>query len=59
MDNPREHDEFARIDLHNKLERDREIVTMYERHLAIRRAEIEDKVYELGTLDERLGSDSL
>jgi hypothetical protein len=59
VDNPREHDEFERIDLHNKLERDREIVAMYERHLAERREEIEKKIYKLGKLDERLGSDSL
>lgn len=59
MDNPRERDQFARIELLTKLQRDREIVAMYEENLAKLRQEIGMKLHKLGKLDERLGGDSV
>lgn len=59
MDNPEERDQFARIELLTKLQRDREIVAMYEHNLAELRATIEEKIHKLGKLDERLGGDSV
>jgi hypothetical protein len=58
VDNPREHNEFARIELHQMIERDREIIGMYEDRLAELHEKIEGEKYKLGRLDERLGSDS-
>ncbi|MGH3679539.1 MAG: hypothetical protein ACRDT2_04540 [Natronosporangium sp.] len=59
MDNPEERDQFARIELLTKLQRDREIVAMYEENLTELRKKIEQEVHILGKLDERLGGDSL
>lgn len=55
---PREEDEFRRIELVSLLERERGLVTQYEQHLAFYRARIEERRYELGKLDERLGGGS-
>ena len=55
MTTPREDDEFRRIDLASLLERERGIVAQYEQHLAFYRTRIEERLYELGKLDERLG----
>lgn len=55
VDDSRAADEFRRIELVSLLERERAIVGQYEQHLAFYRARIEDRRYELGRLDERLG----
>jgi hypothetical protein len=58
MSSPGEIDEFERIRLVGKIERDRQLVAQYEEHQAFYRARIEDSRYELGRLDERLGGGS-
>ena len=50
-----EGDEFERMRLVDRIERDRELVAQYEEHQAFYRARIEDSRYKLGRLDERLG----
>jgi hypothetical protein len=55
MATARDEDEFRRIELMSLLERERTIVVQYEQHLAFYRARIEERRYELGKLDERLG----
>jgi hypothetical protein len=52
---PQEDAEFRRIELVSLLERERGFVAQYEQHLAFYRARIEERLYELGRLDERLG----
>jgi hypothetical protein len=51
----READEFRRIELIERLARDREIIAQYEGGMAFYRQRIEDTQYDLGRLDERLG----
>jgi len=58
MTTPNERDEFDRIQLVSQIERERAIVAQYEEHLAFYRARIENRLYELGKLDERLGGES-
>jgi ribosomal protein L15E len=55
MDNRREKDEFTRIQLTARLEKDRNLVGQYDDGLVFVRTRIEDTRYELGRLDERLG----
>jgi hypothetical protein len=55
VDDPRERDHFARIKHHQDIERARMIIRQYEKGMAFYRQEIEDKKYEIGRLDERLG----
>ena len=50
-----EHDKFQRIKLTAHIERFREIILQYEDGLAYYRSEIEDHVYKIGQIDERLG----
>ena len=50
-----EREQFERIQLNARLDRDREIIAQYERGLAYYRQRVEDTRYELGRLDERLG----
>lgn len=52
---PRERDEFRRIHLTAELERARQIVTLYDQNQRTFRRKIEDSLYQLGKLDERLG----
>jgi len=54
MDDAREHHEFARIELHQKIERARIFIGQYEDGLADYRKKLEDHQYKLGRLDERL-----
>jgi hypothetical protein len=55
VDHPWEQDEFDRIRLHQEVERARRIIVQYEKGLAFYRHEIENKRYDIGRLDERLG----
>jgi predicted DNA-binding protein YlxM (UPF0122 family) len=55
VDDPTERDEFDRMRLYQEVERARMIIVQYEKGLAFYRQEIEDKRYEIGRLDERLG----
>ncbi|GAA1411674.1 hypothetical protein ACFQZ4_31135 [Catellatospora coxensis] len=48
-------DEFERIDLRQELARDRAMIQQYEEGLTFRRLHMENILYELGRLDERLG----
>lgn len=57
MTTPREEDEFRRIRIVDEIERARAIVAQYEEGLVFYRQRIEDRVYDLGMLDERLGGD--
>lgn len=54
MTDPGERDEFERIRITDRIERDRAMVRQYEEHLGFFRGRIEDNRYELGKLDERL-----
>jgi hypothetical protein len=58
VDDPTERDQFARIKHHEDIERARMIIVQYEKGLAFYRREIENKMYEIGRLDERLGDGS-
>ncbi len=58
MTTPRERDEFNRIELISQIEREKAIVTQYEKGLTFYRTRIESRMYELGKLDERLGGES-
>jgi hypothetical protein len=58
MTTPREDDEFRRIELMSHLERECGIVALYEQNLAFYRTRIEERLYELGKLDQRLGGES-
>lgn len=53
----READEFRRIELIERMGRDREIIAQYEAGMAFYRGRIEDTQYDLGRLDERLGGE--
>lgn len=55
MDSERVDDEFARIQLIERVARSREIIAQYEVGLAFHRQRVEDDRYEIGRLDERLG----
>jgi hypothetical protein len=55
VDDPRERDHFERIKHYEDIERARMIIMQYEKGLAFYRREIENKRYEIGRLDERLG----
>jgi predicted DNA-binding protein YlxM (UPF0122 family) len=55
VNDPTERDEFDRIRLHQEIERTRTIIVQYEKGLAFYRREIENKRYEIGRPDERLG----
>lgn len=57
MTTPDERDEFARIRIVDQVERDRAIVAQYEEHMMFYRTRIENRLYELGRLDERLGGE--
>lgn len=48
-------DEIKRMDLHEDLEKDRLIVASYEVGLKHYHRAIEEKRYQIGRLDERLG----
>lgn len=48
MDGARERDEFARIKLHQDLEKARQIIALYENHQAEYRERIEGHQHELG-----------
>jgi hypothetical protein len=52
---PKEADEFERMRLTAKIERARGFVAQYDEHQDFYHREIEDGLYELGKLDERLG----
>jgi hypothetical protein len=54
---PDERDEFARIRIVDQVERDRAIVAQYQEHMMFYRTRIENRLYELGRLDERLGGE--
>lgn len=54
MTAPREHDEFERISLTSRMERDRLLIRQYEEGLTFHRARVEQTRYDLGRLDERL-----
>jgi hypothetical protein len=56
---PRERDEFARIRIVDEIERDRAIVARYEEHMLFYSTRIENQLYELGRLDQRLGGERL
>jgi hypothetical protein len=58
VDDPRDRYQFDRIKLHQEIERAREIIAQYETGLAHYRQEIENYMYTLGWLDERLGDGS-
>jgi hypothetical protein len=51
----REEDEFKRIRVTAEIEKDRDIVARNDVHQAFFRNRIEDKIHELGRLNERLG----
>lgn len=53
---PEEQDQLRRIELHNKVERDLEIIRQYEEGLAYKHNEVGKCRYEIGRLDERLAS---
>lgn len=55
MDDERVKDEFTRMELITRLNKDREIIVQYETGLGFHRQRVEDTRYELGRLDERLG----
>ena len=55
MDEKHIKDEFNRIQITAQLTRYREMISQYEIGLAHRRQRVEDALYELGSLDERLG----
>jgi hypothetical protein len=57
MTAPRERDEFSRIELVSLIERERAIVAQYQEHLAYYATRLENRLYELGKLDERLGEE--
>lgn len=52
---PREYDKFQRIKRTADIERFREIIVKYEEGLADYRSRIEDQLYKIGRIDERLG----
>jgi hypothetical protein len=54
MGEQRQRDEFARMRLVARMERDREIITKYDEGLSFHRQRVEDTRYDLGRLDERL-----
>jgi len=56
VDDTRFADELRRMELHGELDKDRLKIAQYETGLAHFRQEIEQKQYELGRLDERLGT---
>lgn len=53
--NPKEEDEFRRMEIMNKISRSREIIKQYELGFDFCRTQIEDSIYELGRINERLG----
>jgi hypothetical protein len=53
----RDADEFRRIELIERLARDREIIAQYEAGMEFYRRRTEDTQYDLGRLDERLGGE--
>ncbi|WP_281904949.1 hypothetical protein [Phytohabitans aurantiacus] len=53
---PQEIDQLRRIVLHDKLEKDLELIRQYEEGLAFRHDEVGRSQYEIGRLDERLAS---
>jgi hypothetical protein len=55
---PREQDEFERMRLTAELERARGFVSQYQEHQEIYLRQIENNLYTLGQLDERLGGSS-
>jgi hypothetical protein len=52
---PRESDQFKRIKITADIERFREIIVKYQEGMAEYRSLIEDGLYEIGGIDERLG----
>ncbi len=55
MTTSRERDEFERMKLVAQIERARNFIKQYEEHQEFYRRQVEDSLYELGRLDERLG----
>lgn len=55
MDEKRVGDEFSRIELVARLEKERAIMSQYESGLAHMRRRVERTRYEMGHVDERLG----
>ncbi len=53
---PRERDEFDRMRRVDRIERDRAVLARYEEGMSFFRARIEEERYEIGRIDERLGS---
>lgn len=53
-DDERVRDEFERLDLRQELEKDQAMIRQYEEGLAFRRLHVQEVVYALGRLDERL-----
>jgi len=51
----REREEFERIALAARVEKDRAMIAQYLQNMAFFQARIEDARYRLGRLDERLG----
>ncbi|GAA1417818.1 hypothetical protein ACFQZ4_26720 [Catellatospora coxensis] len=60
MHEDRVKDEFARIELVTRMQRDGEMISQYEYGLTFHRRRVEADRYQLGRLDERLevGRDS-
>ena len=57
MTTPHERDQFTRIGTVDQIERDRAIIARYEVNLLFYSSRIENQLYELGRLDERLGGE--
>jgi hypothetical protein len=56
VDNPREHDHFERIELHQDNEKSRRTIAMYLEHMAEYHERVEKNMHMIGKLDERLGA---
>ncbi|MEJ3744115.1 hypothetical protein WEI85_12560 [Actinomycetes bacterium KLBMP 9797] len=56
MGKQRDDDQTERMELHVYLEKERQIVADYQEGIKHFRKAIENKVYEIGRLDERLDS---
>jgi hypothetical protein len=53
---PQEQNQLRRMDLHDTVEKDLEIIRQYEEGLAFRHDQIGKRWHEIGRLDERLAS---
>lgn len=57
MTTPHERDVFTRIRTIDQIERDRAVIARYEVNMLFFSTRIENQLYELGGLDERLGGE--